>query len=161
MKTPADFLDELQVHFGVASDYKLSKKTGWSHTRISNYRTGYSTFDDEATRSIADWLEYQESYVATCMMAVRAKDPRIRKMWEKAAKALAGSAAALLVGCTILAAGSGGVDITHGIAHYAGQAAVLNIHYAHLPPARGLLAFLMLCALLPTAWARICSGKFR
>jgi hypothetical protein len=154
-QSASDFLDQVKKKHGLTSDYQLAKFLGWNQQRITKIRGGAS-FDDDASAQIADILSIDAGYVAACMSAQRAQSDLARKMWEKAAATLAGSTiAGLLVGCTVIAAGPGALDITHTFAQSAAQVADLNIHYTQCKNALG--AILAACL----AWTSICSARSR
>src|SRR5579859_2253644 len=111
MKTAKDFLSDVKAAHGLTTDYQVAKFLGWRQQRIVIYNAGGS-FDHETAIQIARALGVRADYIMACMEAQRAKTPAVRKTWEKAAKALAGSAVALLVGCTVIAAGPAAFDIT-------------------------------------------------
>lgn len=96
MKTATYFLDAVKAKHGLTSDYQLSKYFGWNQQRISKIRSG-ATFDDEAAAQVAAALDLEAGYVMACMAAQRAKTDQVRKTWEKAARVLGGTAAAVLV----------------------------------------------------------------
>lgn len=85
MKTTADYLDDLQEHFGVESDYALKNFTGWHLQHISRYRTLKSSFDDTTAQRVAGWLDVPLARVLIDMNAQRAKSDAIRKAWEHVA----------------------------------------------------------------------------
>ena len=152
MKTAANFLDDLRAKYDLASDYQVAGMLGLKRQQVSAYRTGKHTFDDNIATRVAELLDVPAAYVMACMAAQRAKSPALRKTWEKAAKTLAGTAVALLVGCSVLAAGHGAFDISTGIAHSISQVAESNNHYAHSAMVRDLLKLIVCAALL--AWFR-------
>jgi len=97
LKTAADFLDDLQLRFGVTSDYALQPFTGWKRQQTTRYRTGRTTFDDTTSAKVARWLNLNPAYVSTCMAWQRAKTPEQKSMWETVVKNLATSAGALAI----------------------------------------------------------------
>lgn len=97
MKTTADFLDDLKAKHGITSDYALAKLLGMRRQQVSRYRTGTSTFDDETAIKIAELLEVNQGYVMASMRAQLAKEAHVRNAWEKAAKALGGIAAGVII----------------------------------------------------------------
>lgn len=84
VKSTADFLDELRLHFGCRSDYALEKieQIGWSKQQISGYRNKHHAFDNATAKKIADLLEEDWGYVMCCMLAQRAKGDGERAMWH-------------------------------------------------------------------------------
>jgi hypothetical protein len=101
MKTTANFLDDLQRKFDLPSDYAVSKLLGMHRQQVSHYRKKKGTFDDEISVRVAELLGINAGYVMACMQAQRAKNPTLRRTWEKAAATLAGTAVAILAGCTL------------------------------------------------------------
>ncbi len=126
MKTAKDFLADIKAAHGLTTDYQLAKFLGWRQQRIVIYNAGGS-FDHETALQIAPALDLRPDYIMACMEAQRAKTPAVRKTWEKAAKALAGTALAAIVGCSALMDPSA-LDITF----LTRLAAAPNIHYANL-----------------------------
>ena len=92
-----DFLDDMKRRYGIRSDYALSKSSGISQANISRYRNG-GTFDDEVAIKVAEILELDPGYVLACIQAERSKRPQVRDAWEKIARGLAASLAAVFVG---------------------------------------------------------------
>ena len=133
MQSSLQLLDAIKKRHKLTSDYQLAKILGVTTQRISHYRAGRRrAFSEETALRVAELLQVAPGYVLAIGAGERAKEESVRKAWEKAAKTLAGTAVALLVGCTVIAAGPGTLDITQSIAHFAAQSADLNIHYAQL-----------------------------
>ena len=76
-----DFLNQLQNHYGVDSDNKLSAIIGWDRTRISMYRTGKREFDDKTCVTVAHILGVPPLYVIGEIKAERESDPEVRDVW--------------------------------------------------------------------------------
>lgn len=97
MQTTREFLDAVRARHGLKSDYQLAKLLGVSHTRVSNWRTGRNTFDDETALQVAALLMENPAYVLASVSAERARVEGVREVWEDLAKKLAGVVAALVL----------------------------------------------------------------
>ena len=96
--TTVEFLDAIRVKHGLPSDYAARKLLGVSRAAISNYRTGKSLFGDDVALKAAVLLDLDPGYVLACIHAERTKRPQVRDAWEKVARGLAASLAAVFVG---------------------------------------------------------------
>ncbi|AKU11556.1 hypothetical protein AzCIB_1655 [Azoarcus sp. CIB] len=86
MQTTNEMLDELKARYGLSSDYALAKFLGHKgQSRISNYRSGRSQFDDEEAVKVAALLEKNPAYVFACTHAERTKSAAQRRVWESIA----------------------------------------------------------------------------
>jgi len=101
MKSTVELLDAVRARHGLSSDYQLSKILEIRPTAVSNYRVRRSFLDESVCVKVAKLLELDAGYVLAVVAAERAHSAEIRKAWEKAAKVLAGTAAALLAGCAL------------------------------------------------------------
>jgi len=97
MKTTADFLNELQAHYGVDSDNALGLKLGMHRQQVNMYRKFKAAFDDEMCLRVAEILSTDPAYIMACMHHQRAKNPKVKAVWEWTAQHLGGIAAALAV----------------------------------------------------------------
>ncbi len=101
MKTTVQFLDAVRDRYGLTSDYQLAKLLGVGQTNISRYRNRGGTMDDHIAIRVAELLKLDPGYVLACVQAERAATEEVRKIWTKTAKALAGTAVAILAGCAL------------------------------------------------------------
>jgi transcriptional regulator with XRE-family HTH domain len=166
MKTAADFLDDLRAKFGLTSDYQVAKLLGMQRQQVARYRKGQSTFDDTTAARIAEMLGIDAGYVAACMNAQRAQTDQARRMWERAAKVLAGTALAILAGCTLLLGSDpGAFDITQCFALLAvpeSVKALAGLYIMRTPDqALLMLAGSVMCALLLIQFKKSCSARSR
>lgn len=119
MKTTKQLLAEVRAKIKAAgvnpSKYRIAKEVGVSEETITNWDSG-RTMDDESAAKVADYLGYKRREVLVWMACERAKSPAARKEWQGIAKALAGTAVAILVGGSALAMAPQAFDISHGIA---------------------------------------------
>lgn len=83
-----DFLDAVKRRHGLASDYALAKRLGWSTSRVAQYRISSRELDDEGCVQIAAELGIEPAYVLAVIAGARAKDAAIKKHWAAAAKLL-------------------------------------------------------------------------
>ncbi len=98
MKTTVQFLDAVRVRHSLTSDYQLGKLLGVSHARISNYRVGRNMMDEAMCLKIAAALSLDDpGEVLVAIAHEREKRPDVKRAWERVAKRLAASTAAVLV----------------------------------------------------------------
>src|SRR6266702_7659586 len=98
MKTTVQFLDAVRVRHSLTSDYQLGKLLGVSHARISNYRVGRNMMDEAMCLKIAAALSLDDpGEVLVAIAHEREKRPEVKRAWERVAKRLAASTAAVLV----------------------------------------------------------------
>jgi len=90
-------LDELKARHNITSDYKLSKLLEISRTRVSNYRCGTNTIDDDVAQKIDKLLDLPEGVIALEMHARRTKCPNISKTFHEIAQKLAAGALCLMI----------------------------------------------------------------
>lgn len=95
--TTRQFLDELRAQPALKSDYQIAKRVGVTPQRVSNWRTGRSTFDDKAALKVAALLDTDAGYILACMAAERTTRPDVRRAWASVAKKLSGAAALIVV----------------------------------------------------------------
>ena len=81
MKTTIEFLDAVKEKLGIASDYALAKRLGFSLSTVSNYRTGRRVLDDDAALTVALALDVHPFNVIAAVNAERAKTPETRARW--------------------------------------------------------------------------------
>lgn len=97
VKNSADFLDDLQKKLGVESDYAVGKALDIHRQQLSHYRLLKGAFDDAMCVRVAEVLGLDSAYVMACMHCQRAKQPEVKKTWERLATLSMGVTAALLV----------------------------------------------------------------
>src|SRR5712691_2387244 len=98
MKTTVQFLDAVRARHGLTSDYQLAKFLEVTHTTISNYRVGRSMMGEEMCLKIAVALGLGDpGEVLVAIAHEREKRPEVKRAWERVAKRLAASTAAVLV----------------------------------------------------------------
>lgn len=93
-----DYVNLLKEQHGW-SDYRIAKNLGVSRSTISNYRHVGGEFSDPLVIKVAEFLNIDPLKVLADIHAARAKDPEVKKTWEK----IAASAAVLLVSLNIMA----------------------------------------------------------
>lgn len=99
MKSTTELLDAVKRQHGLTSDYQLAKLLAMQTARISHYRAGRRFLSDETALQVAKLLDVAPGYVLAIVAAERAQTEEIRKAWQRAAKALAGAAVGVLLGC--------------------------------------------------------------
>src|SRR5258708_1714906 len=98
MKTTVQFLDAVRVRHGLTSDYQLAKFLGVKHATISGYRHQKSMMDESMCLKIAAALALGDpGEVLVAIAHEREKRPEVKRAWERVAKRLAASTAAVLV----------------------------------------------------------------
>jgi len=117
-------LDELKSRYDIPSDNKLSKFLDISRTRLSNYRCGTYTIDDDVAAKIDKLLELPEGVIALEMHAKRSKCPAVSATFHEIAQRLAAGSL-----CLMLMVGG----FAPKVAQASGQIGPVNnnIHYAH------------------------------
>lgn len=115
-----ELLDAVKTWFDLPSDYALAKHLDVSQQALASMRkTGLS---DSRALQIATLLKLNPSEVLAAIHAERAKDPAVRKVWEKLAKTARSAAAAILI--TLGMAGTAPEPLQ------ASQTTYHGIHYA-------------------------------
>src|SRR6266700_741173 len=98
MKSTVQFLDAVRVRHGLTSDYQLAKFLRARQQTISRYRNGQSMMDEEMCLKIAAALSLDDpGEVLVAIAHEREKRPEVKRAWERVAKRLAASTAAVLV----------------------------------------------------------------
>jgi len=98
VQTTVQFLDAVRVRHNLTSDYQLAKFLGVHQTTVSNYRTGRSLMDEAMCLKIAAALGLGDpGEVLVAIAHEREKRPEVKRAWERVAKRLAASTAAVLV----------------------------------------------------------------
>ncbi|MDP1897794.1 MAG: DUF3693 domain-containing protein [Sulfurimicrobium sp.] len=103
MNTTNEFLDAIKAKHGLVSDYALCKKLGVSSSRIGNYRSKRSVFDDLMAVQAAKLLEIDPMYVIAAVHAESAKKESERKVWTDILEKLGGLAASVVIGLALVA----------------------------------------------------------
>ncbi|WP_322400355.1 DUF3693 domain-containing protein [Massilia luteola] len=76
-----EYLDAVKRHLGIASDYALAKKLGFSQSAMSSYRTGRRVLDDDAALTVAEALGINPLVVIAAANAERAKTDEQKARW--------------------------------------------------------------------------------
>lgn len=97
MKT-TEFLDAVRTKHGLTSDYQLARFLGVRQGTISRYRTARGMMDEAMCIKIATALELEPGDVMIAIAIEREKRLEVKTAWQRVAKRLAGTAAAVLVG---------------------------------------------------------------
>lgn len=82
MKTAAEYLDAIKLAHGIESDYGLGKLTGWSRSRVSQYRTGLHHFDEAGALKVAELLDIDPAEVLLDALSSRAHSPAARAVFD-------------------------------------------------------------------------------
>lgn len=91
MQTCRDYLRAAKVRLGVTSDYALAKALELTRSGVSRLQSGSTTFDDDTAMRVAAILEVNPAQVIAAAHAERARDPKLKTVWEGiAAKVAAG-----------------------------------------------------------------------
>lgn len=89
MQTTIQLLDAAKKAAGIESDYAFGKKFGFSVQTISGWRQGHRHFNDDAAEIIAELLGKEPGEVMAICQAERAKTPKSRTRWLRAAALIA------------------------------------------------------------------------
>ena len=98
MQTTTDFLDAVKKRLSLPSDYAVAGALGLKRQSLSHYRKKRDFLGEETACRVAQILELSPGYVLACVAAERAKAAGVRRAWEKAARALQHTAAAVILG---------------------------------------------------------------
>lgn len=82
MKDVKFYLNQVATKTETGSDYATAKLLNVKPSRISNYRTGRSLFDNAMCIKIAEILEVDPLPIIATMEAIRAKDQKQKSFWE-------------------------------------------------------------------------------
>ena len=96
MTTTNEYLDALKIKLGARSDYDLAKKLNYSQSRVSNYRTGRSHFDDDTCLEVAQLLDLPAIEVVLNVHAERSTNPLIKASFSDVLRRIGQTAAMLL-----------------------------------------------------------------
>lgn len=105
MKT-AELLDRVAARHGLATDYQIAKRMGWTRQRVSMYRTGKRSLDDQGVIQVADSLGLPHALVAAWVAQERTDCPPMREAWGAVAQMLERAAKTLILGL-VFSAGAG------------------------------------------------------
>jgi transcriptional regulator with XRE-family HTH domain len=103
MRTTRDWLAAVKAKHGMTSDYQLSKALHVTRSAVSKAQSGRQYMDDSTAIRVAELLEIDPLEVISSVNAERAKEPRERELWERAAAAFRGTASALFLSALALA----------------------------------------------------------
>ena len=92
-----EILDTLKAEYGLTSDYQLAKKLGTSTSRVGNYRSGRSKFDDEMVLQVENLLDLPEGSLLLEIQSQRTKCKTAAEILHKLSKQLMATAAALFL----------------------------------------------------------------
>jgi len=120
-----EILDAVKDHYSLTSDGQIAKKLNVSRTRISNWRCGKNTIDDDVANLIENLLKLPKGVISLEMHAQRTKCPAVSNTFHQLAKKIAAGALCLMLGFNTfispnLAEASQNVRFDN------------NIHYAHI-----------------------------
>ncbi len=90
-------LDELKRRYTIESDYKLAKKLKISRSRLSNWRNGTLTVQDDVSETIDNLLNLPVGVTALEMNARRSNCPAVSKTFHELAKKLASGSLCLVL----------------------------------------------------------------
>jgi len=83
----ADFLDLLQIFYGVTSDYGVARRLSWSDATVANYRHNRAFFSAQRIAQVSGALHIEPEFVGACMhevKAARAGDLATARIWRDA-----------------------------------------------------------------------------
>ncbi len=130
------WLDQVRQAHGLTSDYQLSKLLGVGSSRIGNYRSGRSEFDEDMAARVGAALQVHPAHVLATVRAGKARTERAREVWESIAREF--GQVACLVGAVLLVLASpdwsgeasAAVDITACAAPFYTLSIVLAMSFA-------------------------------
>lgn len=96
MKTN-DYIDAVREKYSLTSDYQAAKKLKISTSRIGNYRSNRSCFNEELAKKIANILDIPLSQILLDIQVERSTNKDVKKAWVDISKKMAGIAALLVL----------------------------------------------------------------
>jgi hypothetical protein len=103
MHTSNGLLDAAALELGGVSDYRIAKLIGCGASRISNYRTGRATMNDEMAARVAELAGFSAEYGIACVGIERAPNDYVKRIYRRIAKHANATSAACLLPLTTLA----------------------------------------------------------
>ena len=94
MKTCYEYLQLVKARYGLTSDYQVGKFLGIPPSYLSKYKNGKNTFNEQMVFEVAELLDLPPEQIYFDVATERTKDPKIRAIFAKAAKALTPAAIA-------------------------------------------------------------------
>jgi hypothetical protein len=91
----SELLDTTKARLNIQSEYGLAKALKISQQALAQIRD--RGLSDERALQIATLLNLDPAAVLASIHAERAKDPQVKKVWEKLAKTIRAAAAAVLI----------------------------------------------------------------
>lgn len=82
MKTATKLLDQIRDIYSV-SDYGIARMTGFSVARISNYRRGLRSLDNEAVFVLCDLLDIDPVEIICVVEIEKAKNEENKRFWNE------------------------------------------------------------------------------
>lgn len=107
-----ELIDRVKTAYGLTSDYQLAKKLAVSHSRISNYRNGKRTADDDLVLKCETLLDMPPGSLLVEFQAQRTKCKEAAAILHRLSEKLMSTAAAILLA----------VSMAYGVALDSGQA---------------------------------------
>ncbi|MFK5951320.1 MAG: hypothetical protein QM500_21405 [Methylococcales bacterium] len=92
-----EILDAVKDHYSLSSDGQIAKKLGVSRYRISNWRCGKNTIDDDIAIVIENVLKLPEGVISLEMHSQRTKCPAVSKTFHQLAQKLAAGALCIML----------------------------------------------------------------
>jgi transcriptional regulator with XRE-family HTH domain len=84
MHTTVELLDAVKSRLGLSSDYAAAKALGVTRQRVSAWRNGRQTFEDEVCLRVAEILEVDPFPVMASVRIERIEEDERRSLWLNA-----------------------------------------------------------------------------
>lgn len=103
MKTMSDYVHEVIEKYGVETQRELAELLGVTDAAISAHMKGRAiNFSEARACKIAQLLGIDELEVLTCLAMERAKEPEVKKNWERARRKLGSVAAGAMFAVALI-----------------------------------------------------------
>lgn len=88
MKSSINFLDAIKQKYSLTSDGQLARMLNVTSASISSLRQGKSYLGEDSCIKVAELLRISPEFVMSCANAERAKNDKVRLVWERLASRL-------------------------------------------------------------------------
>ncbi len=96
------YLDMLKQRYNWPSDYRLAKELNISQSRMSNYRCGKTSMDDDLALQVEKLLELPPGTIILQLHAERTKCPQAARVLKQISKQIGSAAASFFVAVSVI-----------------------------------------------------------
>lgn len=101
VRTNAEFLDLARERAGLTSDYQLAQRLGITRQYVSKIRAETVPIPEPVADQLGELIGIDGGVVYAEMMAARAKRTDVKVFWERVARSLAATLAAVFIGVSV------------------------------------------------------------